>query len=55
MRRNTSILEVGMEGWGFDVRLTICDAIKQNESELEKDNSSVLSFIVCHNFRAMSR
>ena len=31
-----------------------CDAIKQNESELEKDNNSVLSFIVCHTFRAMS-
>ena len=37
-----------------DILKIKCDAIKQNESELEKNNNSVFSFIVCHNVRAIS-
>ena len=45
--------------WLFEVGLVqgcihICDAIKQNESKLEKNKKSVFNVIVCFNFRALS-
>ena len=33
---------------------TNCDAIKQNESELEQNKNYFFIFIVCHHFRAIS-
>ena len=39
---------------GRRVKMMICDAIKQNESELENNNNSLFMLIVCLNFRAIS-
>lgn len=37
-----------------DISRTICDAIKENESELERNKNSVLFCIVCPNSTAIS-
>ena len=39
---------------GLFLRVGKCDAIKQNESDLEKNKNSVFIFIVCLHFRTIS-